>query len=66
MWDVWLGTDHLCDGSLPSDVQIFPLDNVSGGGTQNSDTPWAFPACSLLFSCPAITGAAAEEGLEWV
>lgn len=48
-WDVWLGTAHLCDGSLPSDVQIFPLDNVSGGGTQDSDMPWARQALSILF-----------------
>lgn len=65
VWNVWLGTAHLCEGSLPSDVGIFPLDNVSGGGGLDSDLPRPFPVCSLFLSCP-VTRAAAGEGLEWV
>lgn len=43
------GTAHRCDGSLLSDVGIFPLDNVSRGGRQDLDMPWARQALSSLF-----------------
>lgn len=67
VWNVRLGATHLCDGSLPSDVGIFPWIMCLEREDRTQTCPGLgrlFPVCSLLLFCP-VSRAAAGEGLEW-